>query len=72
MTREKIGMTLLVGGLVSWLTLMAMIVINNLQTGAKPTLAFSLITIGCWAVFFVGKSLLKTRETHPDQPATDA
>ncbi|MBI1292271.1 hypothetical protein GC173_13695 [bacterium] len=64
MTREKIGRLLLVSGLVSWVTLMAIIVIRNIQTQAKPTLAFSLVTIGCWAVFFVGKSLLKTRDSH--------
>jgi nitric oxide reductase large subunit len=67
MNREKIGRLLLVSGLVSWISLMTIIVINNLRTQEKPTLVFSLVTLGCWVVFFIGKSLLKTRESHaPD------
>jgi uncharacterized membrane protein YGL010W len=47
--------------------MMAIIVINNIQTGAKPTVAFSLVTVGCWVVFFIGKTMLKTREPRlPD------
>jgi len=62
MTREKIGWTLLLAGLISWVTMMIIIVVNNLQSQAKPTIGFSLATIACWGVFFIGKTLLKTRE----------
>jgi hypothetical protein len=51
--------------------MMAIIVVNNLQTGAKPTLAFSLVTIACWGVFFIGKTLLKTREIVHEQSSTE-
>lgn len=67
MNREKIGRALLITGLVSWATLMIIIVTNNLRDGSKPSIAFSIVTVSCWVVFFIGKSLLKTREVRvPD------
>ncbi len=53
--KRQIGLTLLIGGVIPWAILMAYIV--YIRTPSWPLMA---VTIGCWAVFFIGKSMLKT------------
>jgi hypothetical protein len=65
MNKILVGRVLLISGLVLWASLMLYIVISHQQTGAKPSVELMLTTIGCWAIFFVGKTMLKSPEVQP-------
>lgn len=53
--RRKIGIGLAVGGIVPWVLLMIYIVV--IRTPSIPLMA---ATVLCWAIFFVGKTMLKS------------
>lgn len=56
--RRTVGISLMLLGLVPWASLMVYIVtVNN-----RPSLPLILTVFACWGVFFIGKSILKTRD----------
>lgn len=57
--RKKIGITLMLLGVIPWLALMLYIVQVRIPSG--PVIA---ATVACWAIFFLGKTLTKSRMQH--------
>ena len=58
--KRKLGMMLLLGGLVPLIAMMVYIVYT--ETNSPYIIA---LTIVCWVVFFAGKTMLKTKDPKP-------
>lgn len=59
--RRRLGLALIVAGLVPWIGL-TFYIVQVRQPSALVIVAYLL----CWATFFVGKTLIKTREPRVD------
>ncbi|MCC6547191.1 hypothetical protein IT570_08490 [Candidatus Sumerlaeota bacterium] len=71
--RRRVGVGMMIAGLVAWVAMMVLIVYRNTTTGEVPTRTFMIATFLCWGVFFVGKSILKfdNNKLEPKTPPTE-
>jgi hypothetical protein len=59
--RRRLGLILLLTGLVTWLALMGYIVYIR-----TPHVMILVLTACCWGVSMVGKTMLKTKDPVPE------
>ena len=69
--KRTLGTALIVLGLIGWVSLMIYIVYQRTANGTMPSQAVIVTTIGCWIVFFIGKSLVKFLNNKLETPASE-